>query len=146
MRNKAIATLAIVASLLGCEKSPVIPEREAEFTRIEIYYRNFDSLSPISQSKEDLIRVAPTRMSVDEASLIREFLGLLPTDCNPIEDMTKGKLDYYLLANLYHSGELEREFGSSGLAFVDERHFPGLVCQLEQSDRNAIDAWLQSSN
>lgn len=144
MRNRTIAVLTIVVSLFGCDQSQVTRAQEARVTRIEIYYRNFDSLSPISQSKTDIVRVAPLKLSINEANPIQQFQELLPTHCSRLENMTADKVDYYLLAKQFSKDGLESEFGSSGLGFVDEKHFPGMVCQLSQHDREAIDAWLQT--
>jgi hypothetical protein len=58
--------------------------------------------------------------------------------------MSEEKIDYYLLAKMLNEERLDREFGSSGLSFVDSKRFPGKVCRLSHRDREAIDTWLQA--
>jgi hypothetical protein len=76
---RTTATIAVLVALLGCDQQRGVSHPEGEITRVEIYYRNFDSLSPISHSKSDLLELLPS--SLTSMRLIRSATssGYCPT-------------------------------------------------------------------
>ena len=144
VRSRTMIIFAVCAALIGCDQSQSAWSRDKEITRVEIYYRTFDSLSPISHSKADLVRAAPFKMNIREGRLIHDLLKIFPQKCDRLQDMSEEKIDYYLLVKLFAEEQLDGEFGSSGLTFIDSKRFPGNVCQLSEHDREALDSWLQA--
>ena len=138
-----ILGVVLAVALLGCDQVGVVEGVGDQYTRVDVYYRSFDSLTPISYSKDDLINLAPVNLSTGDPKAIGRLNKVIPSQCREAQEPLESPLDYYLLIQFFGGDEVRKEFASSGLHFVYKSDASTKVCRLSEIDRQRLTEWIE---
>lgn len=105
--------------------------------RVEVYYRDFDTLAPIRYSEEALIRSATFKAVLTDRKSIEAIQELTTLPCIVEQGVSKDQVDRYLLVREYSKEELTRTWAASPFHFLE---WPGSdrPCKLKPTDREAL--------
>lgn len=134
-------------ALLGCDQSQRVgaDRTDSHYTHIEVYYRDFDGLAPVSYSKDDLINFATARFRTEDQAAIEAIDSSILSQCIEVQAPSPASLDYYLLILFFNGRELQRELASSGLYVVRRSGASEKVCELSEFDRDRLAEWIEQT-
>ncbi|MDH5822490.1 hypothetical protein QFW77_05730 [Luteimonas sp. RD2P54] len=136
---RAAMSIAIAAvGLMGCDRAEVVDGGTGRYTHVDVHYRSFDSLAPVSYSKSDLVSRAPVKFSTDDTATVDRLNSAIPSQCRQVRAPVESSLDYYLLVEFFDGDRLKKEFGASGLHFVEKDGVSERVCELLPGDRQQL--------
>ncbi|NZA24773.1 hypothetical protein H0E84_00085 [Luteimonas sp. SJ-92] len=138
MFKSAISIAFAAVGLVGCDRAEVVDDGAGRYTHVDVHYRSFDSLAPVSYSKSDLVSWASVKFSTDDAATIGRLNSVIPSQCRQVRAPVESSLDYYLLVEFFDGDRLKKEFGASGLHFVKEDGVSERVCELLPGDRRQL--------
>lgn len=136
-RERLIWVLAAAICSVGCSSPPSNSEFDDRVDRIEIYYRDFDTLSPIHYSADELIKSATLKTVATNREAIEGLQELTALNCVVDQEVSKDQIDVYLLMRKYRNGKLVSTWGASRFHFY-ERPGDGYPCKLEPTNREAL--------
>jgi hypothetical protein len=122
----------VAVLVVGCD-SQVERAQEDGVDELLVYYRGIREMSPARYSRDDLIRVARTKLHLRDAASIEKVTGAIPADCEVDPMMAPDDLDYYLVIIGERNGRRLFEFGASKFNYVTSAS-AGMVCKLENSE------------
>lgn len=131
------AVLTAVVCLAGCGLPPSTSEFDSSVDRIEVYYRDFDTLAPIHYSTDELVRSATFRAVVADRESIEDLQKLTLLNCRVDQEASKDQIDVYLLVRRYSAGKLVSTWEASRFHFYE---WPGSggPCKMDPADREAL--------
>lgn len=136
-KNRSAAVF-LCAVLGGCGQIPGVSEDEANYTRVDVYYRSFDAPAPIPYSRDDLIRSATIAFSTKDDVIIDELIDAVPDGCLEVREPSESSLDYFLLILFFDRDELRKEISSSELHYLARVGSLQKVCKLSEEDRQLL--------
>lgn len=144
--NRCLTAMLVCSIWLlsGCS-SPSTADSEASVSvdRIEVYYRDFDTLAPIRYSTEQLIRSATLKTVVTDRRLINSIHKATALSCIVDATVSKDQLDMYLLVREYNNEELTRTWTASRFHFLEWPGNSTHPCKLKLSDREELEQLLE---
>lgn len=123
---------------LACEQTV---ERAQDVQKIEIYYRDFSTMSPYSYSSADLEKSAPVKRFITNSADIDGLLSALMIPCRKVYGFSEKKMDVYLLAKIYKREGVVVWKASNFHYYVSSQ---SQVCVMESNERDKLKATITS--
>lgn len=144
MRQLTMTIAIFFASLAGCNRQATVEQASNNYSAVEVYYRNFSSLAPVSYSRNDLTDFAEVKFRLDDQKAVARLNKIIPAQCAEAHEPTKSSLDYYLIIRFFAAGELKKELSASHLHFIQNGSAPGRMCRLSARDRERLADWIET--
>jgi hypothetical protein len=136
MRRPALGVLLPVVALLalqGCAKP--MPGAE-HLTRVEVYFRDFDTPSPEAHTPETLPRVATIKADITDAPTMARVMAAVTIQCAAGASKEADPMDLFLLVRAY---EGKRMIGVRRASRFNIDQLPeSRRCPLTDADRARI--------
>lgn len=123
--------------LQGCDSRNSADIANTTLDRVELYYRDFDTLGFSRLSEKDLVKSADIKEVVTDKKSIAMLLKLIDLACVPDESSTEDKMDLYFILYKYKKGTLVGTWKASRFNFYQTPE--GELCKLDRVDRDQLE-------
>lgn len=134
-----VAAFLLMSFFIGCSRNtPSSAIKPRSIDRLEIYYRSFSQLNPVSYSEEDLAMVAPVRLNVTDPELVDGIVKAISLSCEEVAGVSEGKMDVYLLIRKFRGERAAGYWKASPFHFYASAN-GSQVCRLDRTHRDSIE-------
>lgn len=137
--RKLVAVLSILVCA-SCQRDIAdtsFRSEESKADRIEVFYRSFHQLTPISLSERDLESMAPVKITVTERNDIDSLLKAIDIPCDVTDQISEEKMDVYIYIKKFYRNEKVGAWKASPFHFSADPG-SGEVCLLEKVERDRL--------